>query len=119
MNLFVYGTLRRDGPSGGVLSRFKRFPGEVCGQLYRMPAGYPALVLGGAKRVAGEYIEAVDPETLAMVDLYEGVQDGLYERVECEVLIALRRHPAQVYVMRDPESQGGVAIDRWRNVRRR
>lgn len=119
MNLFVYGTLRADGPSAGLLARFKRFPAEVCGQLYRMPAGYPALVLGGAKRVAGEYIEAVDPETLALVDLYEGVADGLYQRVSCEVSIALRRHEAQVYVMRDPRVSGGVAIDRWRNVVRR
>ena len=84
-----------------------------------MPAGYPALVLGGAKPVAGEYVEAVDEQTLAMIDLYEGVADGLYQRVECEVRIALRRHPAQVYVMADPEARGGVPIARWRNVVRR
>lgn len=84
-----------------------------------MPAGYPALVLGGAKPVVGEYIEAVDPATLAMVDLYEGVADGLYTRVPCEVRIALRRHRAEVYVMADPEARGGVPIPAWRNVVRR
>lgn len=119
MNLFVYGTLRRDGPSGPLLARFKRFRGEVHGQLFRMPAGYPALVLGGAGTVEGEYVEAVDSGTLAMIDLYEGVADGLYERVSCEVRIALRWHAAQVYVMRDPQARGGVPIDRWRNVVRR
>ena len=121
MNLFVYGTLKRGGPNGALLLRFKHFPARVHGHLYRLDAGYPALVLdpGGAP-VEGEYIEGVDPGTLRLVDLYEGVEEGLYQRVPCEVTIGLRKHTAEVYVMADAPQRGRLIPGGvWRNPIRR
>jgi gamma-glutamylcyclotransferase (GGCT)/AIG2-like uncharacterized protein YtfP len=121
VNLFVYGTLMGGAPQGALLAGLRRSPATVRGRLYAMPAGYPALVLGGAARVSGELVQGVDPNRLVVLDRYEGVDDGLYERVQVEVDVGLERVSAEAYVMDHPERRGGrlVADGRWRRVARR
>lgn len=122
MNLFVYGTLKTGGANGALLGRCKRFPAKAEGRLYRMPTGVPALVVQpDAGWVEGEFVEAVPPEVVALCDLYDGVAEGLYERVAAEVVIGLRRHPVQLYAMSDAEARGGVHLPsgRWNHVVRR
>ena len=58
--LFVYGTLMR-GEERGFLAATAR-PATIQGQLWRAPAGYPALLLvdGGAE-IAGEVVALDNP----------------------------------------------------------
>lgn len=121
MNLFVYGTLMSGHAQSALLGRFTRRNATVKGSLYRLPAGYPALALDGASVVYGELVELVDPRTLALLDHYEGVDEGLYARVPCDVVVGLRREAACVYAMSDPRARGGVPIPagRWNGSIRR
>lgn len=121
MNLFVYGTLMGGQPQGALLGRFRRLPAHVKGSLFRMPAGYPAVRLDEGGQVHGELVLGVDARTLSVLDHYEGVDEGLYARVPCDVVVGLRREPAELYVMADPARRGGVPIPsgRWTGVIRR
>lgn len=110
--LFVYGTLLSDGPRAGLVPGRRR-PGRVDGRLYAMPAGYPALVLGGGE-VEGEVVDGVTEAQLRLIDHYEGLAEGLYERVVCDVRVGGRTVGAWVYVMARPEARGGV---RWPGTR--
>ena len=47
-------------------------------------------------------------QLLLLLDRYEGVHEGLYERREVDVLVGLTRQVAQVYVGIEPEQRGGV-----------
>ena len=87
--LFVYGTLLQGQPSDGYLASRRIRAATVRGRLFRVPAGYPALVLDpdGAP-IHGELVMDVDPGLLMVLDLFEGVRDGLYQRVP--VSVALR-----------------------------
>lgn len=121
MNLFVYGTLLAGQPQGALLARFRRAPATLKASLFRLPAGYPAVRLDGGGTVHGELVEGVDERTLALLDHYEGVDEGLYTRLACDVVLGLRRHPAEVYAMGDPKARGGVPIPsgRWTAAIRR
>jgi gamma-glutamylcyclotransferase (GGCT)/AIG2-like uncharacterized protein YtfP len=121
VKLFVYGTLMGGAPQGSLLAGKTRTRASVRGTLYALPAGYPALVLVGDGEVHGELVDEVDERVLSLIDQYEGVDEGLYERVEVDVDVGLRRHRAYTYVMRAPERRGGrvVADGRWRWVVRR
>jgi gamma-glutamylcyclotransferase (GGCT)/AIG2-like uncharacterized protein YtfP len=66
--LFVYGTLRKG----------KTRLDYIKGKLWDL-GRFPGLVLEGNTNVTGEIIE-VDEPTLAELDLYEGVPQGLYRR---------------------------------------
>jgi gamma-glutamylcyclotransferase (GGCT)/AIG2-like uncharacterized protein YtfP len=82
--IFVYGTLKRGGSNHA----------QLAGQIYLGPAStapgytlyslgeYPGLVADPADRsgVNGE-LWAVDAATLARLDAFEGVDEGLYARV--------------------------------------
>jgi gamma-glutamylaminecyclotransferase len=78
--LFVYGTLRRGGPSHTLLGAAS-FVAEatVRGCLYHFGA-YPALRPLGETEVHGE-LWRCDAETLRRLDSYEGVEEGLFRRV--------------------------------------
>ena len=91
------------------------------GQLYALPAGYPALVLGGVRKVYGELVSEVDEARLGVLDAYEGVDESLFRRVAVEVDVGLERLLAQVYVMDHPERAGGRLLPdgRWRRTQRR
>lgn len=79
--VFVYGTLLTGQPAEGYLSGLRRWPATTRGQLYRAPAGYPALVHAPDGRpVVGEVVRLEGPARLTVLDLYEGVPEGLYVR---------------------------------------
>ena len=84
-NLFVYGTLRRDGKAASVLRACEHVgTGEVGGVLYSIEGEYPALVLYGNSLVSGE-IWRCPNELLGTIDAYEGVDEGLFRRVGVRV----------------------------------
>lgn len=84
--VFVYGTLMRGQPAEGYLAGLKRWPATTTGRLYRAPAGYPALVPeAGGPLVQGEVIRLDGPHRLPVLDLYEGVPEGLYRRARIDV----------------------------------
>lgn len=109
------------GGQGGLLAGCSRRKATIRGELFRMPPGYPALRWGGDQVVHGELVELRDPAMLTVLDAYEGVGQGLYQRAVHPVSIGVRPVPAWVYVMRDPASNGGVPIvsGRWRHAGRR
>jgi len=115
--LFLYGTLRSDGPMGGLVASGRRHPATVRGRLWHLPAGYPALQPGGESLVHGELTDPVPLAKLQVLDAYEGVHDGLYARV---VVSALPRRgrlvAAWAWVMADPRRHGGRVVPggRWR-----
>jgi gamma-glutamylcyclotransferase (GGCT)/AIG2-like uncharacterized protein YtfP len=119
--LFVYGTLRTGESQAPLLGTLERRPAWVRGQLYALPAGYPAVVLGAEGRVHGELVAAPDERLLALLDRYEGVDEGLYERVQCEVHLGLRSALGWVYAMSASRARSGrlVRDGRWRSTRRR
>lgn len=108
--LFVYGTLMSEGPRAGLLGRGRRRVGRVPGVLFVMPTGYPALVLGSSGSVEGEVVDGLDEARMRMVDLYEGVPEGLYQRVDVDVEVDGRAVAAWAYVMPDAAARGGT---RW------
>lgn len=120
-DVFVYGTLMKGHVQGGLLTRYPRQAATTTGRLYRLPAGYPALQRGADGRVQGELVRGVDARVLSLLDQYEGVDEGLYERVEIDVVCSLRTFAAQAWVMSDPESRGGIWIrsGRWAAAIRR
>ncbi len=124
MNLFVYGTLMGGAPQGALLVGLERRAASLRGRLYDLPAGYPALAAlreDGDGPVHGELVLGLDEGRLGLLDRYEGVDEGLYRRVERDVDLGLRRLRAWVYVMDHPTRRGGrlVTDGRWRGVRRR
>lgn len=118
--LFVYGTLMRGGERAGLAGRGRRGAAWIHGTLYDLPAGYPAITLGGEGRVHGEWCDPVSDTQLRLLDLYEGVDEGLYRRVLTDVHTRTATFRAWVWVMEDPLAHGGRAIPsgRWRAVRR-
>lgn len=80
--VFVYGTLRSGGGRESLLADAGgRRVAEtfVSGSLYDL-GRYPALVRAGHGTVHGE-VWACLPETVAALDTYEGVEEGLFTRV--------------------------------------
>lgn len=82
--LFVYGTLRSGGEGHRLLDGCTP-EGEatVRGTLYDVEGRYPALVLEGEGTVWGERWNCPEA-SLAAVDRYEGVGQGLFTRVRVE-----------------------------------
>ena len=120
--LFVYGTLMPRHAQGGLLaSATSRIEATTRGTLYHLPAGYPALQLEGDGRVHGVLVELPSPQILRLLDRYEGVEEGLYTRVEIPVTAALRTTRAWAWVMDDPTLHGGRVLPsgRWTTGRRR
>jgi gamma-glutamylcyclotransferase (GGCT)/AIG2-like uncharacterized protein YtfP len=120
-SLFVYGTLLTGERTAGLLSDCPRQPARIRGLLYRLPAGYPAVRLGGDGLVHGELVTGFDQRRLGVLDHYEGVDQGLYRRVEVTALCGLERVQAWAWVMDDPYLRGGVLMEagRWKPGRRR
>lgn len=114
--LFVYGTLRSDGPESGLLAGLGRKGARARGVLFRLPAGYPALRPGGESWIEGELVPWPGPARLALLDRYEGVAEGLFRRAELKVAADSALVSAWVYIMDDPRLRGGVAVggNRWR-----
>lgn len=89
--LFVYGTLKRHGSNHHYLAG-QRFIGvsrtQPAFRLYDLN-GYPGLVAAaaaeGGRSIEGEVWE-VDGAALALLDEFEGLAEGLYERVPVPLL---------------------------------
>jgi gamma-glutamylcyclotransferase (GGCT)/AIG2-like uncharacterized protein YtfP len=79
------------------------------------------MVAGGEAWVHGELVELDDARFLTLLDHYEGIDEGLFQRVRVPVLLGLRSTVAWAYVMDWPERRGGVPIEsgRWRPLRAR
>lgn len=104
--LFVYGTLMRGQPSDGYLAGKRWFPATVHGHLYRVPAGYPALVLDPeGPQISGELYTGVDDALLRLLDVFEGVPQELYVRQKVDVTIRNRTGQAWAYVISAPEAR--------------
>lgn len=118
IGLFVYGTLLQEEANSGLVKHLDSIPAKVRGALYQMPAGYPALVLGGQDWVFGEYLSKPEDRLLDILDVYEGVHENLYQRVEVDVVVGLVRHHAWTYVMKHPKRKGGKHLKggRWRRA---
>lgn len=119
--LFVYGTLKRGEAREALCGPGARTEAVVRGTLYALPAGYPALTLRGSGAVHGELVALADERVLRLLDHYEGVDEGLFMRVEVEAIVGLRRVPAWAYIMDDPRFKGGKALRSgvWTAARRR
>lgn len=114
--VFVYGTLRSDGEMHHLLGDVRCGPATATGCLWRMPAGYPAMSLEGHGTVHGEWAGPVDPTRLSLIDVYEGVGEGLYQRTTVTLTTPSGAHlDAVAWVMRNPDLRGGRPIPsgRW------
>jgi gamma-glutamylcyclotransferase (GGCT)/AIG2-like uncharacterized protein YtfP len=119
--LFVYGTLMSGHDRAALLGALRRRPASVRGQLYQLAAGYPALVQNEDGWVHGELVDPPPPRVLGLLDAYEGVDEGLYQRVQCEVRIGLRAERGWAYVMAAARAHRGRLVrgGRWQPLRRR
>ncbi len=119
--LFVYGTLMASGGQGHLLTGRRRRPGTVTGRLFHLRAGYPALLRGPQGIVHGQWLDPIPPPLLRMLDMYEGVEEGLYKREVVIVHTSTLQFEAWAWVMEEPERRGGVPIrsGRWRPIRTR
>lgn len=98
--LFVYGSLLRGQPQDGLVTAFPATPATCRGRLYLVPAGYPVLVPDPAgPEIAGELLELASPSNFRVLDLYEGVNEGLYQRATVSVRCRGRDLEAQAYVL--------------------
>lgn len=86
--LFVYGTLMVGQPAHELVAPWvtAATPGWLPGELYALPAGYPALVDRPTDRVHGEVLTLRDDAPWARLDAYEDHDPrdpagSLYDRV--------------------------------------
>ena len=123
--LFVYGSLLLGQRADGYLGGLERWPARVQGTLYRLPAGYPALVVNrsvvpGASWVQGELVALDHARRLTVLDLYEGVERGLFKRELHQVQSGQRSVHAWVYTMSEGavRATGGTVLrgGDWRRV---
>ena len=85
VRVFVYGTLRRGGRANALLRGCECLGvRRVRGTLYDVRGAYPALVLDEEGEVEGE-VWRCPGATIAALDEYEGVAQGLYRRMEVQV----------------------------------
>ena len=119
--VFVYGLLTTGERLAGLLGDAERHPATVRGALFRLPVGYPALMVGGPDPVFGEVVAIDDPRKLQLLDHYFGVEQALFERARVRAVAGLRAVKAWAWVMADPRLAGGRPIPsgRWTPVRTR
>lgn len=114
--LFVYGTLKRRGANHGHLAG-QKFVGEahtVPGYTLYALGDYPGLTAEAADRqgVKGE-LWLVDDATLARLDEFEGVPEGLYRRESIPLIPPHARVRAETYVYARPLIGRPRLGDRW------
>ena len=98
--LFVYGSLMGGEEREGLLFHLSAVPATAPGRLWRAAAGYPAFEYDHAgAAIRGELVGVEDPQLLRVLDLVEGVSDGLYSRVQIPVAGPDGSVTAWTYVM--------------------
>lgn len=122
--LFVYGTLLRGEERDGMVLSLAMCPATTRGRLHLAPAGYPALQVDpGAGRISGELLTLDTPALLTLLDLVEGVSDGLYTRAPIEVQTKDGSTEAWAYIMYEHQLRRAgcrpLAIKDWRALMRR
>jgi gamma-glutamylcyclotransferase (GGCT)/AIG2-like uncharacterized protein YtfP len=121
--LFVYGTLLRGEDREGLVSQFDVRTAVTLGKLWRVPAGYPALQFSmEGKPIAGEVLTLDGPSVLSVLDLYEGVREGLYDRIRLPVQTDKGTEQAWAYVMSSTQLRRAgcvpLKVSDWRHYRR-
>ena len=121
--LFVYGTLMRGEDREGLVSQFEARTAVMMGKLWRVPAGYPALQFSlKGKPIAGEVLTLDGPSVLSVLDLYEGVREGLYDRIRLPIQTELGTEKAWAYVMSSAQLRRAgcvpLKVSDWRHYRR-
>jgi len=122
--IFVYGTLMRGEEREGLVANLMARPATIRGQLWRAPAGYPALLLNdNGAEITGEVLTLDNPRILTALDLIEGTKEGLYARIEATIQTESGAEQAWVYVMsplqlRQAGCRPTKATD-WRKLTRR
>ena len=98
--LFVYGTLMRGEERDGLVAHLPVAPAFINGHLWRAPAGYPALQIApNGPKISGELLTLDQESILLVLDLYEGVGEGIYDRREVDVYSNGTTVRAWAYVM--------------------
>ena len=99
-HLFVYGTLMRGEEREGIVAHLDTQPAIVRGQLWRAPAGYPALFMDpSGLPIRGELLAIEQPSIFMVLDLYEGIAEGLYNREIIDVQTEKGPTQAWAYTM--------------------
>jgi len=119
--LFVYGTLKRgccnDARLAGqqFIGHARTAPGH---RLHDM-GGYPGLLAasGDSMTVEGE-VWLVDADTLARLDAFEGVAEGLYRRAHVALQPPFDQHVVAAYWPVSPVDKLPVVGPVWREVAR-
>jgi len=119
--LFVYGTLCTGEDNAGLLAGLPVQEARVRGHLFRLPAGYPALVADSAGTwVRGELVTLDGEVRLGVLDHLEGVGQDLFQRVSLPVAVDGRTVVAWAYVMDRAQvrERTGVRVDHgdWRRL---
>lgn len=114
--VFVYGTLKRGGSNHSLLAS-QRFVGAVRtapGFTLHSLGDYPGMVRasGDTAGVTGE-LWMVDDATLAELDRLEGVDEGLYERVDVHLAPNPHAASAQAYLYLRPLDGRPPLGDTW------
>lgn len=117
----MYGTLCTGEDNAGFLAGLPVQEARVRGQLFRLPAGYPALVADSAGSwVRGELVTLDGDVRLGVLDHLEGVGRDLFQRVPVPVALGDRTVVAWAYVMDRTQVQErtGVWIEHgdWRRL---
>ena len=121
--LFVYGSLMRGEELNGYLAGLPCQAARTRGQLFRMPAGYPALhFFPEGDWVKGELLSLQNMARFTVLDLIEGVDRGLYKRVQIPIETETQKLMAWAYTMDvlTIQRRQGVLIPNgdWRSVPR-
>ena len=122
--LFVYGTLLRGEERDGMVLSLPMTPATARGRLHLAPAGYPALQLDpNGPEVRGELLTLEQPGLLTLLDLVEGVSDGLYTRSQITVQTEDGLFEAWAYVIDRHQLRRArcrpLTVHDWRDLSRR
>lgn len=121
--LFVYGTLLRGEEREGLVSQFEARAAITLGKLWRVPAGYPALQFSmEGTPISGEVLTISGSPVLSVLDLYEGVGEGLYDRIRLPIQTDKGTEQAWAYVMSPVQLRRAgcipLKVNDWRHYRR-
>jgi gamma-glutamylcyclotransferase (GGCT)/AIG2-like uncharacterized protein YtfP len=114
--LFIYGTLKRGGSNHARLAgqKFLAAAHTMPGYTLYSLGDYPGMVFQPADRhgVTGEIWE-VDAATLAQLDEFEGVPEGLYRRATVPLLPPNAKAAVETYLYARPVDSARHIGVRW------